>query len=105
MGREGNGRRTHIAQSTKQLIMKPIKFPEVNVTYAENQPEYQPLPVFKVDSPQGDVVSCWQLSFRERVRLLFTGKLWVCLLTFNKPLTPSYFTTKKSELITKSTSE
>jgi hypothetical protein len=38
------------------------------------------------------------LTFRERLRLLFTGKLWCSLLTFNKPLTPSFFSTKKADL-------
>lgn len=80
--------------------MKPTKFPEANVTYAENQPEYLPLPAFKNDSPQGEVISCWRLSFMERMRILFTGKLWVSLMTFNKPLTPSFFTTKKSDVLT-----
>jgi len=80
--------------------MKPIKFPEVNRTYAENQPQYTPLPGCIIDSPQGEFVTCWKLSFRERVRLLFTGKLWVCLLTFNQPLTPSFFTTRKSDILT-----
>lgn len=79
--------------------MKPIKFKEVNVTYAENQPEYQPLPVCKFQN--GETVSCWKLSFKERIIILFTGKLWVSLHTFNKPLTLSYFTVKKSELISK----
>jgi len=79
--------------------MKPIKFKEQNVIYAENQPEYLPLPALKVKSDKGEIISCWQLSFIERLRLLFTGKLWVCLLSFNKPLTPSFFTTQKSELI------
>ncbi len=79
--------------------MKPIKFKGQNVTFAENQPEYQPLPAFKNDGPQGEVISCWQLSFRERLRIFFTGKLWVSLLSFNQPLTPSYFTTKKSDVI------
>lgn len=80
--------------------MKPTKFKESNVTYAENQPEYLPLPAFKNDSPQGEVIICWRLSFRERLRILFTGKLWVSLMTFNKPLTPSFFTTKKSDVLT-----
>lgn len=79
--------------------MKPVKFKEQNITYAENQPEYLPLPAFKNDSPQGEVVSCWKLSFRERLRILFTGKLWVSLMMFGKPLTPSFFTTKKNELL------
>lgn len=50
--------------------MKPIKFKEHNVVYAENQPEYQPLPAFRNDSHQGEVVSCWQLSFKERIKFL-----------------------------------
>lgn len=82
--------------------MKPVEFKEQNIVYAKDQPEYLPLPAFKNDSPQGEVVSCWHLSLKERLRLLFTGKLWVCLLSFNNPLTPSFFTTKKSDvLITK----
>lgn len=80
--------------------MIPIKFPEHNVIYAENQPEYQPLPAFRDSGPHGEVISCWQLSFKERLRILFTGKLWVSLWSFNQPLTPSYFTTKKSEVLT-----
>ena len=83
--------------------MKPIKFKEQNCTYAENQPEYLPLPAFKINEPEGRIISCWKLSFIERMRILFKGKLWVSLMSFNKPLTPSYFTTKKSDLITKIT--
>ena len=81
--------------------MKPLKFKEQNCTYAENQPEYLPLPVFKVDEPEGRVIFCVGLSFLERVRILFTDKLWCTLMTFNKPLTPSHFTTKKSDYFKK----
>jgi hypothetical protein len=79
--------------------MKPIEFPEANIVFAKDQPEYQPLPTFKNESPQGEVISCWKLSGKERWRIFFTGKLWVQLLSFNKPLTPSYFTTIKKEVI------
>ncbi len=79
--------------------MKPIEFPEQNCVYAKDQPEYLPLPVFRNIGPQGECVSCWKLSFKERIRILFIGKLWVSLYTFNKPLTPSYFTTIKSEVL------
>ena len=81
--------------------MKPIEFKEQNVVFAENQPEYQPLPAFRDYGPQGEVISCWRLSFRERVRILFTGNIWVSLMTLNKPLTPSFFTTKKSDIFNK----
>jgi len=79
--------------------MKPIKFKEQNCTFAENQPEYLPLPAFRNNTGNGEVVSCWKLSFLERLRLLFTGKLWVSMMMFGEPLTPSYFTTKKSEVL------
>ena len=80
--------------------MKPIEFPEQNVVFAKDQPEYLPLPAHKVSEPEGRVIFCQQLTFTERVRVLFTGKIWCALMMFNKPLTPSYFTTKKSDLFT-----
>jgi hypothetical protein len=66
--------------------MRPIKFPEVNVTFAENQPEYQPLPALR--EPDGAVTSCWRLGWRERFEVLFSGKLWITALTFNGPPQP-----------------
>ena len=76
--------------------MKPSKFPEQNVTYAKDQPEYGNLPAFKDED--GVVISCWKLSFRERLRVLFRGYVWLSLHSFNKPLTPSLITTKKSDV-------
>ena len=66
--------------------MKPIKFKEMNITFAENQPEYLPLPAYKAED--GEVVCCWSLSIKERIKLLLTGRLWAHLLTFNRPLQP-----------------
>lgn len=79
--------------------MKPIEFPEQNVVFAKDQPEYQPLPAFRNSGGMGEVISCWQLTPRERLRMLFTGKLWVSLAMFGKPLTPSFFTTRKSDVL------
>ncbi|MFI5404874.1 MAG: hypothetical protein ACHQ1D_00025 [Nitrososphaerales archaeon] len=69
--------------------MKPIYFTGHNTFYAKDQP----LPVFKNDSEQGEVISCWKLSFKERIKIFFTGKLWISMMTFNKPLTQIYPTT------------
>lgn len=66
--------------------MKPVKFKESNATLAENQPEYLSLPVWK--SEDGEVISCWQATFVERIKFLLTGKLWLKMLTFNNPLQP-----------------
>jgi hypothetical protein len=66
-----------------------IDFPQRNVIYAENQPEYLPLPAYKIpDDPEGRIIFCWKLSFRDRLRVLFTGKLWHSVLTFNHSLQP-----------------
>lgn len=78
--------------------MKPVKFKEVNITYATDQPEYLPLPGFKNKSDKGEFVFCMQLTWKERVKIFFGGKLWCSLLTFNKPLTPSYFSVSKKDM-------
>ena len=66
--------------------MNIIKFKECNTVYAENQPEYLPLPCHKTE--EGQVISCWKLNFRERLSVLLKGKVWFSSLTFNKPLQP-----------------
>lgn len=79
--------------------MKPITFKEVNKIYAKDQPEYFPLPVFESDAQGGEVTFCSYLTFKERLKVLFTGKIWVSLLTFGKPLTPSFLTINKKDVI------
>jgi hypothetical protein len=66
--------------------MIPIKFPQQNVTFAEDQPQYQPLPAYR--SSEGEVISCWKLSFRERLKVLFGGRLWLRQYTFRALLQP-----------------
>lgn len=72
--------------------MKAISFPEQTLIIAKDQPEYQPLPAhvgwIDEDKSLHGVTFCWKLSFRERVKLFFTGKLWHRVMTFNKPLQP-----------------
>jgi len=68
--------------------MKPIKFKQQNKVYAENQPEYLPLPVYEDDKQGGRVYHCWQLSWKERFKILFKGKLWINVLNFKQKLQP-----------------
>lgn len=68
--------------------MKPVDFEGSNCVFAENQEEYLSLPAYKHGDECGTVTACWQLSIRERLKVLFTGKMYLSLLTFNKPLTP-----------------
>jgi len=78
--------------------MEPIKFKHQNIVFAENQPEYKPLPALKIEGKEGVVISCWGLSFKERVKVLFTGKVWLSLWSFNEPLTPSYMAIDRKEI-------
>lgn len=66
--------------------MEPVGFKEQNCTYAENQPEYLDLPVHKTED--GQVISCWKLTWKERIKMLLTGKIWWFVFTFNQPLQP-----------------
>lgn len=81
--------------------MRPTSFKEQNVVFAKNQKQYLPLPAFKNDSQSGEVISCWKLSFKERLTLLFRGKLWVIVLTFNNRLQPMQLFTNKWEVLNK----
>lgn len=78
--------------------MKPVNFKGQNVVFAKDQPEYQPLPALKLDTPEGEVISCWKLSFKERVKILFTGRIWLSLMSFNKLLTPSYLSVNREDV-------
>ena len=78
--------------------MKPIKFKHSNTTYAENQPEYTSLPTLKIDTEYGEVISCWKMKWWERIKVLFTGKIWLNLMSFNKPLTPSFMSVNRKEI-------
>ncbi len=66
--------------------MNVVAFKECNTIYAENQPEYLPLHCHR--SEDGKVTSCWKLSVIERLKVVFFGKLYLQILTFNKPLQP-----------------
>lgn len=69
--------------------MQPIRFPESNIVFGEGQEEYQPLPAFvDPEDPRREVISCWRLGWRERLRLLVTGRVWLRQLTFRSPLQP-----------------
>lgn len=69
--------------------MRPVNFKEQNVVYAENQEPYLPLPAYKHSDSWQCVTSCWGLDFKERLKVLFIGKVWLTMPTFTKPLTPA----------------
>lgn len=77
--------------------MKPIRY-KGNVEglelleFAKDQPEYETLPARRLDD--GTVVSCWRPTFKERISLLFRGRLFLMQLTFNNPLQPVWIGTE-----------
>jgi hypothetical protein len=79
--------------------MKPIKFKECNVEFAKDQPEYNSLHAFR--DGNGVVVICWKLTLREAIRVMFRRRVWLSLMTFNNPLTPTFMSTKKSDMLEK----
>ena len=75
--------------------MKPIEFEEANSVYGDKQPQYQPLSAHK--TKDGNVVSCWELSEREIAKIVKTKRIWLSVLTFNKPLQPVLLSVNKFE--------
>lgn len=68
--------------------MKLIEFAEQTCVIAKDQPPYLPFPCHKVVEPEGRVIALWKLTIEERIKLLFTGKIWHTVLTFNQSLQP-----------------
>ena len=73
--------------------MKPLDFKGANTIIAKDQPEYLPLPA-KVAG--GIVTTCWGMTFKERFRVFFTGRVWLQQMTFNQPLQPQKVTVEAS---------
>jgi hypothetical protein len=76
--------------------MKPIVFTEGMAVCGKDQPQYLPLPALQMDD--GILLICWKLSVKERLKLLFTGKLWHYISTYGHPLQPVILTTEWPEL-------
>jgi hypothetical protein len=71
--------------------MKPIKpvVPGVDLpvtVIAKDQPQYIPLPAY-ID-PGGAVLTCWHLTWRERLTVLCIGNVWLTVLAMHRPLQP-----------------
>lgn len=69
--------------------MTPIDFPQANCTLAKHQEQYLQLPVHRDDgAPDGIITSCWQLTWWERLKILWFGRLWIQQMTFGQALQP-----------------
>lgn len=54
--------------------MRPIKFTEMNCVFQKENSEKNELPVY-MDEDQ--IVSCWKLSFMDRVKAVIFGRVWM----------------------------
>lgn len=78
--------------------MDPIEFPGHNVIFAKDQPQYRPLPAYRVpEDPAGRVIFCWKLTPEELEEIKRTGCLWQEVMTFDQPLQPQRLRTSKPE--------
>jgi hypothetical protein len=68
-----------------ESLMKPIEFQMQNMVWGKNQSEYLPLPAF-VDDYR--TITCWRLTWHERMRLWVTGRVWLTQLNFGQALQP-----------------
>jgi len=66
-------------------MMKPIEFPEQTIVWAKDQPPYLPLPAY---TDEQETISCWRLTWRERLTVLLRGRLWLCQMNFGSALQP-----------------
>jgi len=66
--------------------MKLIEFPQQNIIIAKDQPQYNPMPAYIDD--EGKVLCCWKLTFIDRLKILFSGKIWHLIMTFKTPIQP-----------------
>jgi hypothetical protein len=62
---------------------------------AKDQPEYNLLPA--IVGTGGDVLMTthWELTWRERIQILFGGSLWVQIMTFGYPVQPIKISVKE----------
>lgn len=75
--------------------MKLIQFPEQTTIIAKDQPQYLPLPAHRHNDKSGRITCCWELTWKERFKLLFSGIIWHDVLTFNHPLQPQLLSVNK----------
>jgi hypothetical protein len=84
--------------------MQPIDFPQRNQMLAEDQPEYQTLPIYverrtvqTEEGPQSipwSATAVYELSDEEIAELTATRKLFYRQMMFGKPYQPMFMSTK-----------
>jgi hypothetical protein len=64
----------------------PIKFKEQNITFSKpasmTDEECGSLPAYR---GEGQIISCWKMGWKERIKALFTGVVWFGVLASGQP--------------------
>ena len=68
---------------------------------AKDQDEYLTLPAYVADDEYTTMITCQCLNLWERIKVLFTGKIWVIEMTFGKPITPRHMNVNKWDILNK----
>lgn len=68
--------------------IQACSFKQQNYILAEDQEEYNSLPAFIAGGKEGYVVTCYELSLWQAIKLLFTRKIWYTRLTFGTNYQP-----------------
>lgn len=76
--------------------MTPIEFDGQTLIIAKDQPEYLPLPAHVTHD--GIVTCCWRLTWRERIKVLLSGRIWHRVMTLKRPLQPQAISTVRPML-------
>lgn len=76
--------------------MELVEFPEQTFVIARDQPQYNPMPAH-IDI--AGVVTCqWKLSWKERLKIVLSGKIWHQIHTFGRPVQPQRLDVEKPVL-------
>lgn len=78
--------------------MNLIPFPEQTLIIAKDQPQYNPMPAHLVGDATGTVHVLWKLTWRERLIVLFGGKIWHSIWTFNQQMQPQLLSVYQPEM-------
>jgi hypothetical protein len=68
--------------------MKPVEFKGMNTVFGAEQPEYQPLPALMLPGPQGEVITCWEMTEEELQAITQSKRIYFKQLTFRQPFQP-----------------
>lgn len=60
----------------------------------------KPIPAY-IDEQSKLVVTCWKMSLMERIKFLFSGKIWVCTIADKKNVQRSVLSTDEQKIFGK----